>query len=367
LNDDFRIQAIFNEGPITVEAELSRLLLGSSIQRVYLATAFLTMGGYWAIEEGLRAVIQRTPFVKMVVGTLGQATDPDAIRAIQALTLGKERIRLYTAKFHPKMYLFQTGALESTLIVGSPNLTDAGLQSNVEAALRLDVSPRSGHYHLINKCIEQFNRWWRDAFPIKDVLPAYEKVYCLRRHAKQSVEEKWKEAGEKIPLPPPPPLPEPLPEIYLLPFDVPMSEEQIQFIRSKGWMQREDSHWYALPKESWASVGNLKPGQRIVGYHTHRFPDREFRYVCCLGLMLAKKYRGETEFFIELAQDPELSCVVELPVGSLGRLLPCVQQGERIWKKELDRIHCVASPASFNEKFGVIRALVQEIGKKSRA
>jgi HKD family nuclease len=163
LNDDFRIQLIFNEGPITIEAELSRLLLDNSIQRVYLATAFLTMGGYWAIEEGLRAAIQRTVFVKIVVGTMGQSTDPDAISAVQTLAPGKERIRLYTGKFHPKMYLFQTGALESTLIVGSPNLTDAGLQSNVEAALRLDVSPRSGHYHLINKCIEQFNRWWRDA------------------------------------------------------------------------------------------------------------------------------------------------------------------------------------------------------------
>ncbi len=364
LSDNFSIRTVFNEGPNTVEAELSRLLLDCPIQRVYIATAFLTMGGYWVIEDGLRKAIQRTRLIKIVVGTMGHATDPEAIRAVQALA-PDEIIRLYTGRgFHPKMYLFQTGASESTLIIGSPNLTTGGLGNNVEAALVIDVSPNSPHFRLVQECEKQFRQWWKAALSVKDALPSYEKVYHLRQQAEKTVEPEWKPADARIPLPPPPPLPKPLREIYLLPFDAPMSEEQLRFIRSKGWMQRMESIWYALPRRSWAPAANLKAGQRIVGYYTHCFPKKEWRCVCYLGLMLAKKYRGANEFFLELVQDPELPYAVYLPVISLGGLFPCVKQGEKVWKKELDRIHRIASAPSFGPKFGIIRTLVRQNGAK---
>jgi HKD family nuclease len=63
------------------------------------------------------------------------------------------------ATFHPKIYLFEN-ATETTLIVGSNNLTDGGLYTNYEAAVRHDfelqqMPQNSGglptrSYHLLN-------------------------------------------------------------------------------------------------------------------------------------------------------------------------------------------------------------------------
>jgi len=121
--------------------------------------------GLTQIETGLRAERDQLPFSRSSAG---------AIRALLAvLRSGRMDVRLYQEAFlHAKAYLFSAGEQgtyerNSGLIVGSSNLTGAGMGSNLELNL--------GRYD--DPVAEQGRRWfaelWEQAVPF-DLAALYE-------------------------------------------------------------------------------------------------------------------------------------------------------------------------------------------------
>jgi phosphatidylserine/phosphatidylglycerophosphate/cardiolipin synthase-like enzyme len=113
--------------------------------------AFATDEGVRALQPGIEAVAGRGGGVRLLAGLADFLTDVSAIERASR-TPGTE-CRVFIPKgageggrFHPKLYVFE-GERESIVIVGSANLSQAGLETNHEASLWLrsePVDPRIG-------------------------------------------------------------------------------------------------------------------------------------------------------------------------------------------------------------------------------
>lgn len=98
--------------------------LSLSSSRLHLAAPYFTY------SEPILDAVERGKLVQLIVG-LNPTTSPQALRTLH----GKHgvEIRYFTDRFHAKIFLFDDGAL-----LGSSNLTQAGLQLNREAVIVLD-------------------------------------------------------------------------------------------------------------------------------------------------------------------------------------------------------------------------------------
>ncbi|MCY3546556.1 MAG: phospholipase D-like domain-containing protein [Gemmatimonadetes bacterium] len=129
-------------------------------RRVDIATAWVTMGRHLEIlrrgaEDGVR--------FRVIVGTHGNATDPDALAFLHGLDRCELRLvrGAATGIFHPKLYLFHLGrphdrAGGSIALTGSANFTNGGFSSNEE--LMLEV----GHGQEADGLIDWFEKRWSD-------------------------------------------------------------------------------------------------------------------------------------------------------------------------------------------------------------
>ena len=98
---------------------------------VWIASAWVTK------SEALDDLLKSGCRAKALVGTHGNATDPEAI---ELLTDGGCDVRLVDggALFHPKLYLFRRPRAKTVAWIGSANFTGGGLAGNREAILELD-------------------------------------------------------------------------------------------------------------------------------------------------------------------------------------------------------------------------------------
>ncbi len=118
----------------------------SYADRVDIATAWATRGPVLdmlckaAEESGLR--------VRAIVGTYGNATDPDAL--VRLDQIGKLRlVEGNGAMFHPKVYIFR--GRRNRAWIGSANFTGAGFSSNEEAVYQTKN---------VDRTLKWFNRRW---------------------------------------------------------------------------------------------------------------------------------------------------------------------------------------------------------------
>lgn len=93
-------------------------------------TAFLTAGGSARLTVGID--IENTSYEG-----LQDLLDAEAFGDLQTFVFHDEG----SSTFHPKLYLF-SNAGQARLIVGSNNLTEAGLFTNSEAGIRIDQTPQ---------------------------------------------------------------------------------------------------------------------------------------------------------------------------------------------------------------------------------
>ncbi len=131
--------------------------------RVDIATAWVTMGRHLEIlrrgtEDGVR--------FRVIAGTHGNATDPDALAFLH--DLDRCELRLVTGAatgiFHPKLYLFHLGRShdqerQSIAWTGSANFTNGGFSSNEELILEVGHGQESGGL------IDWFEERWSDCGP----------------------------------------------------------------------------------------------------------------------------------------------------------------------------------------------------------
>src|SRR5258708_27318891 len=115
---------------------LQRLFDVPDIQKVLVSVAFVTEGGVGQIEAQL---IAHAAHATVFAGIRNDTTSYQGLARLHRIVS-----QLYTVDtgsrtviFHPKLYLVR-GSQHARLVIGSANLTLAGLNNNIEAGMLLD-------------------------------------------------------------------------------------------------------------------------------------------------------------------------------------------------------------------------------------
>lgn len=114
---------------------------------------------FFSYSDLVEEVLKTGCFVRLIV-RLGPATSPDALSHI--IHHPNVHIRYFTtSKFHSKLYIFG----EKAAIVGSANLTQAGMQSNSEICVEI---PRSDEN--FDDLVRLHQSYWNDADALNPTL-----------------------------------------------------------------------------------------------------------------------------------------------------------------------------------------------------
>lgn len=160
-------------------------------QRVQIAVAFARYSGLRLIEPAIDKCLHGGGEIEFVVGLDFRTTDAEALRALQAREEAGSRVRLYcysepgetSGTYHPKLYLFEKEA-GITGIIGSSNLTEGGLRSNVEVNVALDFDTESEEASALRGIYSQLKHQPTRFAPDGDYISAYEQT--LRRATAQA-------------------------------------------------------------------------------------------------------------------------------------------------------------------------------------
>ena len=106
------------------------------------AIAWVRRSGTRHIEEPMRAFLERGGAASFCVGLDARNTSKEGLQSLLGLGRhGYSHVYVYhneaNVLYHPKVYLFSNDKA-ARLIVGSNNLTEAGLFRNTEAGLQID-------------------------------------------------------------------------------------------------------------------------------------------------------------------------------------------------------------------------------------
>jgi HKD family nuclease len=127
-----------------------------------MAIAFLKSSGLNKLLPAITNSLRCGKHMTIVAGQNFALTEPEALHTLRKLFIDYPSSKVYLAKadvatciFHPKLYLFKAG--DSCCIVsGSANITEGGLEKNVESSLVADCPATS--------------KLWRDAKQFFDTL-----------------------------------------------------------------------------------------------------------------------------------------------------------------------------------------------------
>jgi HKD family nuclease len=131
------------------------------------AIAFVKRSGVQHIESELQAFIERSGYVRIVVGIDQYGTSQEGLSSLLTIIGDKGEIWInhesnHYITFHPKVYLFEREK-SALLIVGSGNLTQGGLYTNDEASLiyELDLLNQDDQLFL-EEVKNAFDSWCND-------------------------------------------------------------------------------------------------------------------------------------------------------------------------------------------------------------
>lgn len=139
----------------------------------------------WATPNLLvdEALLRGEKFAHLIIGTHLYQTHPEVLEQFSALETARV-IPPTGDLFHPKVYLFTTGASVKA-VVGSHNLTDAAMNRNVEASMLIDGS--NGDQALCD--LRDFiSRAWKNARILDhEFLERYRSQHKARAQARESI------------------------------------------------------------------------------------------------------------------------------------------------------------------------------------
>src|SRR5467141_3137679 len=106
-------------------------------RRVNLVSAFANRQTLLRLREPIRRTLNSGGHVSVVVGIDLDGTSEESLREILSWGVDSRIVknRRSRSTFHPKVYLVEL-ADQAQVFVGSSNLTDGGLFTNYEAAMR---------------------------------------------------------------------------------------------------------------------------------------------------------------------------------------------------------------------------------------
>ena len=182
---------------LSTAAAIKTSQLEHGFYRVDVAVAYATKQGVLALE---RILGRRPTYSRWLIGLDDAITDPEALDYLKTWEGAEVKVESLSPRrrFHPKMYRLwkEETEIPSLLVVGSGNLTQHGLQENVEAATILEAQNLSdSRYHS-----EAFAACWElGHIPTSEELDQYR-----ARHAEaQKLRQKIADLGAAPPDPKP--------------------------------------------------------------------------------------------------------------------------------------------------------------------
>jgi len=152
-------------------------------KRFYINVAFVSYSGLQILLDILKEAAEKGITGKVITSTYLSFTDPKAL--VKLLTFSNIELRLFIAKpnlgFHPKGYIFEYEA-ETKVIIGSSNITQSALKSNVEWNVATIASAEDV---FVTSAMDEFKIIWSKSVQVTDeVLDQY------RSFLKESAQEK---------------------------------------------------------------------------------------------------------------------------------------------------------------------------------
>jgi HKD family nuclease len=127
--------------------------------RVWFVSAFVNHRALLHILPDIKAALGKGVEIHFICGIDHHSTTTEALQEI--LALGVESYIVHNPRpghtFHPKIYLFESDE-EADLIIGSNNLTEGGIFSNYEIAIRLtfDLGKEPSTYQEVKNSLGRF-------------------------------------------------------------------------------------------------------------------------------------------------------------------------------------------------------------------
>ena len=151
----------------------------SDCRRFYFNVAFVSYSGVQLLLDSFKLAESKGISGKLITGTYLNFTDPKAIRKLKSFNDFDVRVFLATETqgFHPKAYIFEYDDYYK-VIVGSSNLTNYALKSNIEWNLQVIAKTDESNKEFLNYLKESFDQIWdRSLETTEDFLLQYEKHY----------------------------------------------------------------------------------------------------------------------------------------------------------------------------------------------
>jgi len=191
-----RIEIVNNGSKKLAESLLQAM---AKCNRLRIAVAFASTGGISLIEQGLQDCIKRNCYIEFIVGIDLYATDSKALQNLYQLSKANQNVKLYCyrgsnsegnseAIYHPKLYIADQTSVVAT-IIGSSNLTEGGLRSNVEFNVLIESESDSGIISKIHELylgIKFSDRCFR---PDDEFIQLYNEIYSAKEGHKKVIEK----------------------------------------------------------------------------------------------------------------------------------------------------------------------------------
>ncbi|MGP6139107.1 DEAD/DEAH box helicase [Jeotgalibaca sp. A127] len=157
--------------------ELTQSLEGC--RRFYFNVAFVSYSGVQLLLDSFKLAEDKGITGKIITGTYLNFTDPKAVRKLKTFNDFDVRVFLATETqgFHPKAYIFEYDDYYK-VIVGSSNLTNYALKSNIEWNLQVIAKTNDSNEEFLNYLKDSFDQIWDSSLETtEDFLLQYEKHY----------------------------------------------------------------------------------------------------------------------------------------------------------------------------------------------
>ncbi|UUX33533.1 DUF3427 domain-containing protein [Fundicoccus culcitae] len=147
--------------------------------RFYFNVAFVSYSGVQLLLDSLQIAKEKGIPGKLITGTYLNYTDPKAVRKL--MDFDNLDVRIFQATetqgFHPKAYIFEYDTYYK-VIIGSSNLTNYALKSNIEWNLQVIAKESDEKNDFLSYLKESFNNIWDQCeSDTHEFLLDYEKFY----------------------------------------------------------------------------------------------------------------------------------------------------------------------------------------------
>ena len=140
-------------------------------QRFYLNVAFINFSGLQLLLDPIQKAAQNGASGKILTGTYLNFTEPYALTRLKAFQHIDTRIFVATHQtgFHPKAYIFEYTNYYK-VIVGSSNITQSALKSNIEWNLQIITKDDNEDEEFISEIMEAYNLIWESSEILDDAF-----------------------------------------------------------------------------------------------------------------------------------------------------------------------------------------------------